>query len=102
MAGGKPTHTIFYRLESGNPSSAAAGQAFDMHSRHLTDLRRKGKVLLFGPWRDLPGSMAIVIAKNDAEALTIAQSDPAVQSGALSFEVRAWNVMGFPSATTKR
>ncbi len=89
MVAGKPTHTIIYRLESGNPSSPASGQAFDQHTRHLTELRKKGKVLLFGPWRDHPGSMAIIVAKNDEEAQTIAKSDPAVQSGALTYEVRA-------------
>ncbi len=90
---GKPTHAILYTLESSSPESDASGVAFDQHTKHLSDQQAKGKVLLFGPWRDLPGSMAIVVAKSDEEANEIAKNDPAVKSGALTFEVRAWSVM---------
>ena len=90
---GKPTHAIFYTLNSGNSNDANDQMVFDQHTKYMSDHQTKGKVLLFGPWRDLPGSMAIVLAKSDEEANEIAKNDPAVKSGALTFEVRAWNVM---------
>ncbi len=45
--------------------------------------------------------MAIVLAKSDEEANEIASNDPAVKSGALTFEVRAWNVMTPVAAPAK-
>jgi|GEM_PF-5260581 len=89
---GKPTHAIMYSLSGQAASAQARQQTFDVHSRYLGDQQKKGKVLLFGPWRDLPGSMAIVVANSDDEANAIARNDPAVQSGNLNYEVRAWNV----------
>lgn len=88
---GKPTHAILYAVGSTSPQMRQV--AFTGHTNYLGELQKKGKVLLFGPWRDLPGSMAIVLANDDAEAMAIAQNDPAVRSGSLTFEVRAWNVM---------
>jgi len=88
---GKPTHAILYAL--GNVASPDARQVvFETHSGYLDNLQKKGKVLLYGPWRDLPGSMAIVMANSDEEALALAKNDPAVRNGSLTFEVRAWNV----------
>lgn len=104
---GKPTHAILYTLESGSAERDTSGKAFEDHTKYLGDQQAKGKVLLFGPWRDLPGSMAIVIAKSDEEANEIAKNDPTVKSGALTFEVRAWSVMalsaqaGAPKTSTR-
>jgi uncharacterized protein YciI len=95
---GKPTHAIMFSLESNEMSAADRQKAFDQHTKYLSDQQTKGKVLLFGPWRDLPGSMAIVLGPTDEDATNIARNDPAVKSGNLTFEVRAWNVVT-PSPT---
>lgn len=90
---GKPSHAILYTLEANDEAvSGSEKKAFEAHTQYLSDQQMKGKVLLFGPWRDLPGSMALVMAKSDEEANEIAKNDPAVKSGSLTFEVRAWNV----------
>ncbi|OJU63362.1 MAG: hypothetical protein BGO01_04260 [Armatimonadetes bacterium 55-13] len=87
---GRPTHAILYSLTG---RAADSNKAFQSHTNYLGELQSKGKVLLFGPWRDLPGSMALVLAQSDDEANNIAKNDPAVSSGALTYEVRAWTVM---------
>jgi uncharacterized protein len=90
----KPTHAILYTLDSSVANSNdAKDKAFAQHSKYLGEQQGKGKVVLYGPWRDLPGSMAVIVAQSDAEANEIAKNDPAVKSGALTFEVRAWLVM---------
>lgn len=99
--GGKPTHAILYTLDSSVASNNDAKQkAFADHMKYLGEQQGKGKVVLFGPWRDLPGSMAIVIATSDEEANEIARNDPAVRSGSLTFEVRAWLVQMPAGSTT--
>lgn len=89
---GKPTHAIFLSPDRESRSDIANNQALQQEAKYMSDQQAKGKVLLFGPWRDQPGSMAIVLAQSDAEAEQIAKNDPAVRSGNMSYEVRAWSV----------
>ncbi len=90
---GKPTHAILYTLNADAASDANVRlRVINAQNKYLGDLQAKGKVIFCGPWRDLPGSMAIVIAQSDEEATQIAQNDPSVQSENQTFEVRAWQV----------
>lgn len=90
---GKPTHAILYSLDRNVDSAEEKQQAFALHLKYMGDQQGKGKVVLFGLWRDLPGSMAILVANSDEEANEIAKNDPAVKAGSLTYEVRAWTVM---------
>jgi uncharacterized protein YciI len=99
---GKPTHAIMYTLDSSTSNDVNDRKVFEQHSKYMSDQQSKGKVLLFGPWRDQPGSMAIVMTKSDEEANEIAKNDPAVKSGNLTFEVRAWNVMTLAPASAPK
>lgn len=98
----KPTHAIMYTLSSSVDSADARQQAFQQHTKYLGEQQGKGKVVLHGPWRDQPGSMAIIVAQSDNEANEIAKNDPAVRSGALTFEVRAWLVQAPASSQSTR
>jgi uncharacterized protein YciI len=98
----KPTHAIMYTLESSVESADDKQRAFQQHTKYLGEQQGKGKVLIHGPWRDLPGSMAIIVAQSDNEANEIAKNDPAVKSGALTFEVRAWLVQAPTTASSAK
>lgn len=87
------SHAIMFMVDSSKRNSEQVHQqAHQGHMKYMADMQAKGKVVLQGPWRDVPGAMAIVAAESDDEALAIAKNDPAVKAGVLKFEVRAWIV----------
>jgi uncharacterized protein YciI len=61
------------------------------HYRHALDA---GKLALGGPFLDAGGGGMMIAAEgsSEAEVTALAQSDPTVQSGLLTFEVRQWLV----------
>lgn len=97
---GKPTHAIMFNLEGSTGSADSNQRSIEQHTKYLGEQQGKGKVLIHGPWRDQPGSMAIIMAQSDSEANEIARNDPAVRSGAMTYEVRAWLVQA-PTAPSK-
>jgi uncharacterized protein len=65
------------------------------HLRHLSTLRKRGQLVLFGPVRDagaLRGIGVLTVAtREEAEALMA--NDPAVRAGRLRADVRPWFTM---------
>lgn len=61
------------------------------HYRHALDA---GKLALGGPFLDASGGGMMISApgSTEAEITALAASDPTVQSGLLTFEVRQWLV----------
>jgi len=62
------------------------------HLGHLTRMAESGKMLLAGPFADsgeLRG-MCVYRVDSEAEARSLAESDPAVQAGRLAVEVHPW------------
>jgi uncharacterized protein len=63
------------------------------HRAHYAKLQQEGKLLLGGPFADSAGGGMMVCRDIDEDALRMhALSDPAVESGLLQFEIRAWVV----------
>lgn len=58
------------------------------HVEYLKELKRKGKLVLCGPFTDYPGGMVIFWAEDLHEATTIAETDPFIASGCKAFEIR--------------
>jgi hypothetical protein len=62
------------------------------HAQHYRDWFMSGKLSLGGPFMDAGGGGMMVPAAGlpEAEVRARAESDPAVVSGLLTFELRAW------------
>ena len=62
------------------------------HVQHYMKLHEQGKLELGGPFllQDAGGMMVATKAVSQEELETFAASDPAVQSGLLTYEVRPW------------
>ena len=58
------------------------------HVAHLERLEAKGQLVLCGPFQDHKGGMVVVKASSYDNAKTIAQSDPFIESGAETYELR--------------
>jgi len=67
----------------------------DFHDQHIAFLQQKeseGKIFARGRFADSKGGMAIYMAASYEEALTIAENDPYVKSGARSLELYEWDM----------
>ena len=62
------------------------------HVQHYLKLHEQGKLELGGPFllQDAGGMMVATKEVSQAELETFAASDPAVQAGLLTYEVRPW------------
>jgi len=89
-----PTHAVFFS-RTGSYTDQAYSQVKQARILYFSNLQQMGRLVYFGPWRDQPGEMSILVAK-DQEAQQIAQDDPAVKAGLLMPEVRAWTVQVDP------
>jgi uncharacterized protein YciI len=89
---------FFTRTESW--SVQAYEQVKPARVKYFAKLQGNGKLLYFGPWRDVPGEMSILVA-TDEEAADIAKSDPAVTAGLLNTEVQGWTVVVEPFAPVR-
>jgi len=85
LAAPRPTHA--YTL---TPNRSTSPEVEQSHRDYLLRLGLANKVLYAGPWRDLPGELVIVAAKDDEEAKQLVANDPAVASTAFAAELRAW------------
>lgn len=56
----------------------------------MSDLLEAGEMVMAGPFADNSGGMAILKIESMEAAMEIANRDPAVQSGVLNVEVKAW------------
>ena len=83
-----------YKLIPPRPSFAAdmtpeEGALMAAHSAHWRGLMDEGRVLVFGPVADPAGvwGMAVVEAADAGEVRAMGEADPAVASGAMTFDV---------------
>lgn len=88
-----PTYFLFlYRAgpawQTGKPMSI---QGLGPHGAYMGKLVSEGVVMAGGPMMDLEGGgLAIVKAKDVAEARTLLAADPAIVSGIMVADVRTW------------
>ncbi len=80
--GPKWQHGIDFREQAG----------VEQHVQHYLKLHEQGKLELGGPFllQDAGGMMVATKAVSQAELDAFAASDPAVQSGLLTYEIRPW------------
>ena len=90
----KPTHVILF-TRTPNWSEQANDQIKTERVMYFAKLQQAAKLVYFGPWRDVPGEMSILVT-TDQEASSIANADPAVKAGLETAEVRAWTVQVEP------
>ena len=64
----------------------------EQHVQHYLKLHEQGKLELGGPFllQDAGGMMVATKDVSQSELETFAASDPAVQSGLLTYEIRPW------------
>lgn len=62
------------------------------HVSFLRGLEQKGQLALAGPFLDYRGGMVIIRAESMDEARKVAESDPFVNSGLESYEIRTLEV----------
>jgi uncharacterized protein YciI len=58
------------------------------HVKHLQALEAEEQLVFCGPFTDYDGGMLIIQAADKSEAIRIAESDPFVQEGYESYEIR--------------
>ena len=59
------------------------------HVAHLKKLSNLGQLVLYGPFKDNLSAIQVILAKNEAEAIMLAQKDPFIKQGYYaSFEVK--------------
>ena len=62
------------------------------HVQYLKKLDDLGKLVLCGPFTDYDGGIVILECKNIEEARAIAESDPFIEEGYKTFELRTLSV----------
>ena len=62
------------------------------HVAYLRDLDNRGILVNCGPFTDHAGGMVVLRARNDAEALAIAETDPFVRKKVRKHQVRRWRL----------
>lgn len=72
------------------PNKETSPETIQKHIEHLRKLDQQGKLVLCGPFTDYPSGIVIVKAKDKAEAVAIAKSDPFVVDGVRAFDIRTW------------
>lgn len=64
----------------------------EAHVGYMAGLLERGLLVMGGPFTDNSGGMMVSRASSLEEAESLARKDPAVQSGLLTVEVKAWYV----------
>ena len=73
------------------PGAPMNRQALGPHAAYWTRLAREGRAIGAGPYLDIDGGMALILAANIEEARAVVAGDPAVTSGVFVGEVHAWS-----------
>lgn len=79
-------------LLSMNPGRSFHEDLIRSHIVYLRELQSMGKLVMCGPFANVPGGMLIVEAADMEEARALAERDPFVKSGTENYELRAWEI----------
>jgi uncharacterized protein YciI len=66
-------------------------QALGPHAAYWTRLAREGRAIGAGPYLDVDGGMAMIIAASNEEARAIVAADPAVTNRVFVADLHAWS-----------
>ncbi len=61
------------------------------HVKLMHNVMERGVMIMGGPFTDGAGGMSVLDLPSRADAMAIADADPAVSSGHFEVEVRAWD-----------
>ena len=90
----KTYYMVFLKRVHNRPvlDSAKAAEIQKAHINHLDRMAAEGKLCIAGPFMDDKEVRGICIYTTETmeEALTLANSDPAVKAGRLTIECRPW------------
>ncbi len=78
-----------YLMEDKNPLN---NEVVALHIAHLRTLDNEGRLIVCGPFTDFKGGMVVLRAHDKAEANQIAMSDPFINGGFKTYEVRTLEV----------
>jgi uncharacterized protein YciI len=70
-------------------------EASKLHREHLADLRRRGKLVLAGEFKNGEGFLEIFEAADLREAQAVAESSPLVARGLGTWMLREWSALRF-------
>lgn len=68
-------------------------QPLQGHLAYMTELSKRGILLLGGPFKETQAGLGIIMAASTDEALALASKDPAVQSRLIIATVNPWKVV---------
>jgi len=90
-----PKSTYFLFVYSAGPAwkvgQPIAVQGLGPHGMYMTKLFKEGVVFAGGPSTEPSGNgLAIVRAKDEADAKALLAADPAIQAGIMTAEIRTW------------
>ena len=69
--------------------------SFDIVKKHVEYLKKldnSGKLILCGPFTDYEGGMVILKCESKEEAKAIAESDPFIEEGYKTYEIRTLSI----------
>lgn len=60
------------------------------HYEHLENVKRNGRLDLFGPFGDSTGGAYLIKAESMEEAVIIGNSDPLIKTGSSTLTIKEW------------
>ncbi|EFM39567.1 hypothetical protein HMPREF0379_0618 [[Eubacterium] yurii subsp. margaretiae ATCC 43715] len=81
--------TYVYLMDN---KKALSKDIVEKHVQYLKKLDNSGKLILCGPFTDYEGGMVILECNNIEEARAIAESDPFIEGGYKTYEIRTLSI----------
>lgn len=100
----RAVYLVVYRLGPAWVAGKLSAEQSGMrdHFEYYLDLHRKGRLQAGGGFADGSGGAAIFEAEDDAAATAFLAADPAVVSGAFTYELKRWRPNPWEEISRKR
>lgn len=72
------------------PGRALSPELLKLHAAHLSELDRRGQLVLAGPLPEVPGGLIVLRVGSLADAKAIADDDPVVRGGYQTYSAATW------------
>ena len=74
------------------PGKSLSPEVLGAHAAHLAELDRDGRLVLAGLVPERPGGLIVLRVASVADAKVIAEADPLVRGGYLTYELGTWMI----------